>query len=171
MTPSLWKQIVDVTGIVAILIGLFFVYQEIRQNSTIARAELSTNSVERRNQLENMMLDPEFAALYLKGLRTPADLEEVERRQLNEYFRALYTIALYERRNFRLGIFSEFTIMTRALARRHFVAGYGRVWWDVSRDNANPEVARIIDAELARVGGRSPFLDFDNEMVRQLEAL
>ena len=39
-----WKNIIDYVGILAILIGLFFVYKELELSSTIARAQMSAET-------------------------------------------------------------------------------------------------------------------------------
>jgi hypothetical protein len=169
MTSRKWKQSAEFLGVAAILVGLFFVYQEIKLNSTIARAELSANTVQRRAELGDMLFNPEFVELYLKGLRAPAELSEIERWQLSRFFRAQLSTAGYELRMYRLGLFAEFTAVTRGVARNYFASGYGKIWWNASKDNVIPELVAVIDEELSKWDGTSRFLDFDKEVVRRLE--
>ena len=78
---------------------MYFVYVEIRQNGAIARAELSAYSIQKFDEIGSRMLDPEFSALYHKGVQYPADLNESERHVLNAHFDSLFTLMYYEYQN------------------------------------------------------------------------
>ena len=51
------KDAIDVIGLVAILLGLFFVYREIELNATVARAQLSAETNQNLFTLDQMLID------------------------------------------------------------------------------------------------------------------
>ena len=126
MRPTKLKDIVELAGVVAILIGLFFVYLEIKQNADIGYAELASGSSEKLVGIFEQMSDPEFASLYAKSLHTPADLTESERIQLSVFFEIVKTMFTREIRLYKLGLFREYEIAPRWLGAKFFGRGYGR---------------------------------------------
>lgn len=166
-----WKTAVELAGITGILIGLYFVYAELRLNSTIARAELNTGVTQLAEGLQDRFHDPEFVSVYLKGLETPGQLSGAERRRLRAFYDSMYNIFFFEFHNYYLGLFPEFENLPRVLARRHMTGKFGRAWWDLKRQDAPDALRIVIDDELASHGSTNLELEFDAKLQRQLENL
>ncbi len=166
-----WKEIAELVGLVAILSGMYFVYAEIQQSSTIARAELSGANFQRMAELRDKLLDSEFSNLYQKGVRSPSDLSESERDVLHVFFRSLLWVLIFEKQNYDLGIFAEYDQMARTVARRYFVRGYGRAFWNAAKNRFIADIAAVVNEELAKIDGAGESPDFDAEILREIEAL
>ena len=166
-----WKEIAELTGLVAILVGMFFVYTEIQQNSTIARAELSAANFQRLAELRDKLLDTEFSDMYEKGVRTPEALNASERQVLKQYYGSFIWVLVAEYQNYNLGIFAEYDQMGRILARQQFHRGYGRAYWNAVKDRLDPNVANVVNQELANIDAGNAEADIDQEILRQIEAL
>lgn len=165
------KEALEVVGLVAILSGMYFVYAEIKQNGTIARAELSSDSIQRLSELRDKLLDPEFSALYQKGFKSPSDLSESERDMLRAYFRSLIWILYFEYQNYNLGIFAEYDQMARTVTRQFFASGYGRAYWRAVENRITADIAAVVNEELSKIdaGGNLPVSDL--EIVQEIGAL
>ncbi len=167
MTSLKWKEIAELIGLVAILAGIYLVYAEIQQNVTIARAEMAVYNNDKLDQIGRQLLDPEFSVLYLKGSKNPAELNESERQMLNAYYESLFNVMAYEFHNHRLGIFVEYAALPRQVARRYFVDGYGRAYWNVRKDTFIPDVVAIVEEELSK-NKSNPQQEFDARILKQL---
>jgi len=163
-----WKNMAELGGIAAILLGLFFVYLEIQQNGTIARAELMSGTTENLVEIHWQLSDPEFARLYAKSLHTPAELTEPERIQLDGFFSNVRFTFTRERRLYNLGVFAEYEIVPRLYGPRFFSSGYGRAWWDIRKKTTDPAIVKVIDEELSRLDGTIVFFEFDRQITQQL---
>ena len=155
----------------AFLLGMYFVYAEIQQNGVIASANLAIYTNQRVYELQNQFLDPEFSALYLKGLHSPAELDDHERFRLNAFYESVRLIMGYEYRNYRLGLFENYAGVTRNLARRYLSHGYGQAWWRVKRPQINSEIVKVVDLELLNSDGSDDWTEFDSKVIQQIEAL
>jgi len=68
-----WKNVAEVIGTGAIIVGLIFVYAELRQNRIIARAELSAESACMFAALDERERDPQFARMLVKSKDKPGE--------------------------------------------------------------------------------------------------
>ena len=166
-----WKEVAELVGLIAILSGMFLVYEEIRQNSAIARAELSSANFQRMAELRDELLDEEFSALYQKGVQSPETLDTSERQVLREYFNSFIWVLAFEYQNYNLGIFAEYDQMARIVARQQFARGFGRAYWNAAKNRFNPDIVAVVDEELARFDGAGDLPLLDQEILRQIEAL
>lgn len=144
-----WKEIAELIGITAILLGLFFVYEEIRQNGTIARAELSAETNRNLFIVDQLVLNPQIASAYFKSLENPESLTKIERLQVNiilenvllQYNRECY----YE----EIGLFRECESVPRDTAIKYFGSRYGRAFWKTVRNRmVGPRITEIVDRQL-----------------------
>ncbi len=166
-----WKEVAELIGLVAILTGMYFVYAEIQQSSTIARAELSSANFQRMAELRDKLLDAEFSDLYQKGVRSPSDLNESERDVLGGYFMSLLWVLIFEKQNYDLGIFAEYDQMARFVTRQYFVRGYGRAFWNVAKNQFDVDIAAVVNEELAKIDGAGDPPDLHLKLLREIEAL
>lgn len=171
LNKSAWKEIAELVGLLTILVGVYFVYAEIRQNGNIARAELSTVAQMRHEYIGAPLRDPEFSKLYIKGLRAPTELGESERQRLDSYFRDVFLVMLYEYHNFQLGIFENYEPVTRRLARSYFMHGFGRAWWNMTREFAPPDLVEVVDQELMNLDQSNDWVSRDFLLREEIEAL
>ena len=165
-----WKEIAELIGMVAILIGLYFVYTEIRQNVVIARAELGSTTNQNLLEQRRMLSDPEFSSIFLKGLRSPDQLTEAERFRLNNFYESTLVMYGFEFLNYSYGIFGEFTSVPKLNSPAIFGAGYGRYWWNTRRQIVNPRIAEAIDEALAGLQEPDVFHELDRRIQEQIEA-
>ena len=170
MKSTNWKDIAELVGITAILLGLYFVYAEIRQNVVIARAELDSITNQNIIEQKRWLSDPEFSTIFLKGLNTPGELNEVERFRLNSFYESVLIMYGFEHLNYSHGIFGEYTLVPRLNSPAIFGAGYGRFWWNAHRDTANPDIAEVIDKTLSELNGANVVLDLDRQIQQQIES-
>ena len=168
------KDVVELAGIAAILVGLIFVYLEIQQNGTVARAALASGTSDQIDSLYHQLSDPQFAEVYSKSLRSPESLTEPERMQLNGYFSRLLPMFGRERILYRLGLWENPDQLVNTFAPTYLSEGYGKVWWSVRKEGTSGEIGAAVDnalsgprVERAQIG----FAEFDDQIVRILEEL
>jgi hypothetical protein len=105
MKPIDWKSVVEIVGIGALIVGLYFVYEELRQTSTIARANMSLEITRITIDLNAQERDPAFANILVRARTIPEELTPAERVQLNAYYSDVIEAYIREGYNFSLGIF------------------------------------------------------------------
>ena len=154
----------------AILIGLYFVYAEIRQNVVIARAELGSTTNQNLIEQKRMLSDPDFSTIFLKGLRSPDQLTEAERFRLNNFYESTLVMYGFEFLNYSYVIFGEFMSVPRRNSPAIFGAGYGRYWWNERRQSVNPRIAEAIDEALTGLQEPDVFQELDRRIQEQIEA-
>jgi hypothetical protein len=169
MNLRIVKESVEFLALLAILLGLYLVYVEIRQNGVIARAEINSITLQSQIDLRRWKSDPEFSEIYLNGLHAPGELTEAERFRLNEFYENVLIGYSFEYYNYNLGIFAEYTGVPRATSPAIFGAGYGRIWWNVRRKTFNPNIAEVIDNAISELDGANVVLDFDSQIRQQME--
>jgi hypothetical protein len=159
-------------GNVAILIGLLLVYLELRQNGTIARAEMSAITYERFTEFNQQLSDADFAQLYAKSLEKPESLNLAERIQMNSLLSNVVRQFEREHRLYQLGIFDEFAFVPRYWGPKYFGRGYGRAWWGARKQNPiDAEIVRVIDEEISKLPDTSIQQEFDNKVLKELNTL
>ena len=165
---SKWKEIAELVGLAAILFGMYFVYTEIQQNSQIARAELASETAGYLKNIQEKLSDPQFAAIYVKGRHSPADLTETERLQLNSFFEQLIVIFGRENMLFSLGIFGEKAVIPKLLAPMFLASGYGEIWWNARKDSYSSSAKATIDEALSELDGANLILELDQRIIQQI---
>ncbi len=116
--------------------------------------------------------DAAFASILVKAEISPENLTQVERVQLNSYFRRVLTAYSRENYYYRRGIVPEWTSSIRRTAPKYFGSGYGRAWWNVRKtffiSSTRSEVAAEVDRSLEQREAVEFYQGFDSEIVRQL---
>lgn len=171
LNKSSLKQIAEIVGLLAILVGLYFVYTEIRQTSIIARSEMSASAQMRPEYITAQFSDPGFRQLYIKGLRTPSDLLESERLRLTAFFEDVLTLMYFEYHHFSLGIFEEYEVLTRFYARRYFMRGFGRAWWNIRRESVPRQISDIVEQEVSTLERSIDWIWLDDQLTREIDSL
>ena len=170
MAKVTWKDYTELIGIFAILVGLYFVYEEVRLNAVIARAEFSAETNRGLEQIDLLRIDPELAAVFVKAQTEPESLSMTERTQINA---VLESVLHYYRRECyyrRLGVFSECESIPRTTAVKYFGSRYGRAFWGTVRNRmVGPYITGIVDEELAANPATDTFLEIDASVLELLE--
>ncbi len=169
LNMSKWKEIAELVGLVAILLGIYFVYTEIQQNSQIARAELASETSQYIQEIYVRLSDPQFATLYVKGQHSPADLTESERLQLTAFFEQIAAIISRENILFNLNVFGERDSIPKLLGPRFFGSGYGALWWNARKDSFG--MRDKIDEALGSAGGHVTLHELDRRITQQIDNL
>ena len=164
-----WRDYMELVGILAILIGLFFVQREIQLNSTIARAELSAETSRNLSQLDEMIISGEISELWSKSLQTPGDLTFTERLRLNVFLENV--LIQYNRECYyeEIEIFEECESVPRDTAVKYFSSEYGRAFWDTVRNRmVGPRITSLVDAALATDPSTMVWIQLDNQVIENL---
>jgi len=74
-----WRNYDELIGVATILLGLVFVQREIQLNSTIARAELSTETARNLFVLDQRLMETEMAEVWITAMEDPGRLTISER--------------------------------------------------------------------------------------------
>ena len=155
---------------VVVVIGIFLVFEELRQARTVARAELSAESARLFGALLAQEREPQFAAVLVKSRQTPDDLSPSERVQLNSYLTGVLLLYHREYYNYQRGIFETWEDYIDDTAPAYFGVGYGRAFWQVQREMLwYPEVAEAIDRALENTDSVEFYRNFDAEIVYRLQ--
>ena len=169
MKPFDMRGAIELVGIAAVVIGLFMVFEELRQARTIARAELSAETTRLLEVLNNKERDSEFAAILVKSQKSPATLTVGERLQMNSYLRGAIIAFTRERYNYRLGIFETWDELPYFLGPYYFGSGYGRAYWEATKDQWNPELVEVVDRGIEEAKSPIGPLAIDNEILVELQ--
>lgn len=171
MQQQNWKGAVELAGIAAILVGLIFVYLEIQQNGTVARAALASETSDQIDAVFQQLSEPQFAEVYAKGLHSPESLTQAERMQLNGFFNRFMPMFGREQILYRLGLWEDSDQLVRTFAPTFFADGYGKIWFGVRRETLSSSVESAIDNALAAPPDQTSqvgFAEFDQRIVRKL---
>ncbi len=168
MKISNWKSAVELVGIAGILIGMVFVYAELQQNSTIARAELNIFVNQQYLDVQDHFSDPKFVEIYMKGLDSADALTAAERRQLSEFYEGVANIFGYEYRNYLLGVFVEYEALPRILVRKYMTGQFARAWWAAKRESTPEAIRLVIDDELSNNGSANLDFQFDLRLLEEI---
>ena len=164
------KETVELVGIVAILLGLYYVHQEVRLNSTIARAELSAETARNFSALDELLLQPEMTEVYVKSQEDPESLTATERMQVNTILKNVLFQYQREYYYYELGIFEEWESYPRYTALEYFGSRYGRAFWNTYRSRMTiAEISVVIDEVLSEAPTNDLFTQFDNGVLDQLK--
>jgi hypothetical protein len=166
-----WKKLAETAGILAIVFGLFFVYEELRLSRTIARAEMSAVSNGLVWELDALERDPVFAATLIKSNENPEDLTAVERLQINSLLSGVLGVYFRERYNYQRGIFEEWTSLIEVTAPRYFGRGYGQTYWNVRKRRLPEDVVAAVDEALDNSERIQFEQEFDREIVKELHQI
>jgi hypothetical protein len=166
-----WKKLAETAGVLAIVVGLFFVYEELRLSRTIARAEMSAASNEMLWELDALERDPVFAATLIKSNANPEDLTAIERLQLNSLLFGVLEVYFRERYVYQRGIFEEWASLMRVSAPKYFGRGYGQAYWNVYKRRLPEDVVAAVDEALKNVEWIEFEQEFDHEIVKELRQI
>ena len=164
-----WKDSIELIGLLAILLGLFFVYKEIEMIETVARAQLSADLNNGLFELDRMAIGPELAPTFVKANVDPESLTPTERWQLTMFLTQVLEQYLRDCYYESLGIFEECESVARDTSLRYFGSRYGRAFWQTVRNRmVGPILTAVIDEQLAENPDNDVFLQIDRMVQENL---
>jgi hypothetical protein len=169
MKSITWKDIVELIGVVAILFGLYFVYEEVRLIRTVARADLSAETNRNFFILDQLLLDTDLNEVYVKSLEEPGSLTRSERTQVNTILRSV--LLQYEREcyYYSIGIFEECESVPRDTALQYFGSKYGRAFWKTVRNRmVGPRISAVVDEVLSETVMDDIHMRIDESVLKNL---
>lgn len=146
-----WRLLFETLGGVAIVASLIFVGLQIQQDQLIARSELGAGSFENYATINQVMVDPEFAALWSKVLETPKDLRIDEMLRVNGFLNMIAEAMARECYLKERGIFVECDDAIRDLMRRYFGNAYVKTWWRLSDTRPAVDLPEWVDKEISEL--------------------
>ena len=135
MKSTNWKDVAELTGIVAIVASLVFVGMQMQQDRIHARAELGADSFANLATIGLALTSGEFSATYAKALEHPEQLTTAEKLQINAYLDAFKYLILRDCYLKEREVFVECDIIVREYAPMFFGNHYAQSWWRLQ----NPE--------------------------------
>ena len=143
------KESAEIIGFLAVFVSLVFVGVQLKQERTIARAELGSQSFEYFSEIDQTINDPNFAPLYAKMLQNPDELSTEEMLRINAFYSVVIGLMYRECYLAQRGVFAECEKATRDLIRRYFGNGYAKVWWQHTSMKHDIEIPAWVDDEIA----------------------
>jgi hypothetical protein len=128
-----WRFALELVGMALLILSVIFLAIQIRQDHTLTRAALGSQTAELLNELELTASDPNFAKTYEKMLREPDSLTDDEMIQINSY---LYGAKMLIERECYLayrGVFKTCRAFVRKHIHHFFGSRYAQSWWRVNR--------------------------------------
>jgi len=152
-----WKRTADLIGIAAIVASLLFVGFEIRQDQTIARAELSTGTFDHYIGIDEALREPEFSTVFVKAITDADSLTDEEMTRMNAFLDRV--VRMWQRENYlrRLGIYRESDRVVRQLAPGIFGNEYAKAWWSASHDRFSEGVTERVSPIIEAVPNDASF--------------
>lgn len=144
-----WLQLVTAA---AVLVGLFLVVHEIRQNNAVARAATLNDLYAGWEEFSVSEFESDILDLFIKSIERPHDLTSVEVAKLNSYYVAL--TSLYSRwwTMYRdHGYANDPTVDTAHHAQYYFGSRFARSWIRQNRpwlEVTSPDMVELIIREL-----------------------
>jgi hypothetical protein len=146
----------ELAGAVGVILSLLYLAAQIRQSSTIARATGFQTLVENLNLSVADLRNPEFAPLFLRGLRSYKELEVEERIQFGQFLNGMAARFATTLEFERSGVVNPSMAQAHAeIMRSIFQAPGVREWWSsTNREFLNQEVRDWIDQHVNDRGDR-----------------
>ena len=145
-----FKQLAEVFGLTAIVLSLVFVGLQLRQDRVFARGELGAVAFDHAAELDAVLTDTEFADIYVKMLRSPADLSEAEMTSVNAFLDQVLTIIARDCYLMDVGIYDECDEFANVVGARFFGSSYAKAWWNSTKGTRRPTVvsrtSKVIDS-------------------------
>ena len=138
---------------VGVLGGLLLVALQIRQNTTITRAQVTNDYYMADLQLELAMMGEDPAASWTKALYSPADLTPYDAAVLDRYFNyGLVQLNRLERMH-ELGLADDEWESRINYLGWHLGNEVGRRWWAAAQKGYSPEFVASVESILISAGG------------------
>ena len=147
-----WKEWLQISSNVAILIGIVFVYMEIQQNQTLTRAQLAAEGIVMRANRANSLLGESPEVVLTKACLQPDELTTTDKIVLSQIFQSRLAEAQRNRRiNLESDIGISYENSFRIAMRAIFNYEYGRELYIRFKENLteDEDLVEIAESEFA----------------------
>ena len=119
---------------ITVIAGLFLVYQELRQNNQIARAERISDVLTDWTQISQVKIENDILALRSKATEQPKEMSDAEVGRLDAFYELIWNNNLHFSVISRLG-FGEFDTQAQAIDIAWYLDNaFGRAWMEYNGD-------------------------------------
>ena len=130
---------------IGVLVGLFVVAYELRQNKVFAEAEYNQTSYGMWMQATAMEMETDIGEIFIKSIEDPDNLSKPEKFKLNSWLTHIISIYDHGERARSLGVGTALSgRMSEAEVRYYFSSEYSRLWFQANRYWIRPGVAESI---------------------------
>lgn len=146
------RDIVETTGVFAVVAGLLLVAYQINQATSIASAQARADysagwrSVDGTRQSEN------FGEVLAKSIYHPNELTAGEILELDGYYTGILDQLMTAQINWEAGVReSDWRIALHSVARSYFGNEYSHAWWDIAKEGFatdNEHFGATVDAAI-----------------------
>jgi len=141
-----WLALVANLGVVGGLVLLAF---ELRQNTSLLRAQAVTNRLTGQASAETAFMGEDTAAAFAKALEAPETLDDREIVQLWAYLNVSMMAVEQTHSMYTLGLATEEDQRTAIASASGWLGfPFGRIWWNELRTNFPSDLTAEIDAQL-----------------------
>ena len=148
-----WLQILASLGV---LIGLLLVAYEIRESNRVATSESVRGIEDCFNQLSIAELETDIIELYVESIEKPGELTAVDKIKLNSYLNTVSGCFQRWLNMHQLGVARYDGLDTlRDTVDIYFSSAFGRAWFAENKFWMYPNMAEVIESELARIPVRT----------------
>ena len=124
-----WRELLEATGLLAIVASLIFVGLQIRQEHLIARVEVLAGTAERSAEILEIRTRPEFSRTWAKMLERPKELSAAEIVQIDSFLRiakeSFYRECVLE----ELGLIPDCRAFAGSHVLYYFGNSHAKNWW------------------------------------------
>jgi hypothetical protein len=143
-----WMQL---AASVAVLIGILLLAQELRQNNSLAEAEMVNDIYKGWQEIDRLNFESGAMTLFAKSVEKPDELTDAEIMRLDAWFTMILNV--YSRQSsmhFRYGLAIDPTDNLSRSARWLFSGRFARAWFSANSDmlRNDPKMFEIIDREI-----------------------
>jgi len=128
------KQIIEISGVLAVVASLVFVGLQLRQEQLFARAALGSITLETLAEFDKEFKDPSVASIYVKMISESEELSIEEMTQANAILDHIVRLWIRDDYLYDLGIFGENTRIVDEYVARMFGNAYAKAWWNSTKD-------------------------------------
>ncbi len=136
-----WLQILASLGV---LIGLFVVAYEIKQNTEIAQAEFYRESYNMWMHVSTVEIETGIDEIFVKSIVDPESLSPGELFKLNAYFILVTSVYDHGARANEYGIATSNSLIRESDAQYYFASEISRQWFEANKHWMRPENVEII---------------------------
>ena len=144
MNTSKLNEWLQIAASVGVLIGLLVVAYEIRQNTTVARAEHSRAIYSLWVDLSGVDLDNGVAEAFITAIENPGQLTAADKFKLSSWLTAVVSVFDYTTLESDLGASEIPSTIDEDDARYYFASEYARDWFEFSKRWINPANVEVI---------------------------
>lgn len=160
-----WLQILASMGV---LIGLMLVAYEIRESNRVATSESVRGIEDCFNLVSVAELETDIIEIYVASIEEPGELTVIEKIKLNTYLNTVSGCFQRWLNMHQLGVARYDGLDTlRDTVDIYFSSAFGRAWFAENKTWMYPNMAEVIESELATIPVRTKAPEIASSMSEQ----